>query len=129
MGFGLLVGFIILFDKRVTTLYNSLLHTRTSVHSHVFTSLCSVAASNSGRSHSSGLSNYEYIRPQLPASHSNSSQRLRPSRPLTTLVTHSPTDSTHLISTVLLVTSRMDHMKNTIPLSMFTGPCLVTAVL
>jgi hypothetical protein len=31
--------------QRVTTLYKSLLHTHTSVHSHVFTSRCSVAVS------------------------------------------------------------------------------------
>jgi hypothetical protein len=51
-------------------------YTHTSVHSHVFTSRCLVAASNSGHSPSSGFPNYP--RPQLPASHSNSSQRLNP---------------------------------------------------
>jgi hypothetical protein len=55
--------------------------THTSVHSHVFTSRCLVAASNGGRSPSSEFLNWP--RPQLPTSTSNSSQRLNPSNPLT----------------------------------------------
>jgi hypothetical protein len=55
--------------QRVTTLYSPLLHRHTSVHSHVFTSRCLVAASNGGRSPSSGFPNCP--QPQLPASHSN----------------------------------------------------------
>jgi hypothetical protein len=65
----------------VTTLYNSLLHAHTNVHSHFFTSHCSVAASNGRRYPSSGFPNYP--RRQLPASLSNSSQRLNLSSPLT----------------------------------------------
>jgi hypothetical protein len=73
----------------MTTLYSSLLHTHTSVPSHVFTSCCSVAACNGGHSPSSGFPNYP--RPQLPASHSNSSQRPNISCPLTHSLTHQPT--------------------------------------
>jgi hypothetical protein len=58
-------------------------YTNTRVHSHVSTSRCSVAASNSGRSPSSGFPNYP--RPQLPAPHSNSSQWLDLSSSLTHL--------------------------------------------
>jgi hypothetical protein len=50
----------------VTTFYNSLLRTNTR---HDFTGRCSVAASNSGSSPSSGLINCP--RPHLPASHSD----------------------------------------------------------
>jgi hypothetical protein len=57
----------------VTTPHDSLLHTCTSVHSHVFISRCLVAAFNGGRFLSADFPNY--FRPQLP-SHSNSSQRL-----------------------------------------------------
>jgi hypothetical protein len=57
-------------------------HAHTSVHSHVFTSRCSVAASNSGRSASSGFPNY--LRPLLQTSHSYSSQRLNLSSSLMT---------------------------------------------
>jgi hypothetical protein len=42
-----------------------------------FTSRCLVAASNGRRSSSSGFANY--IRPQLPVSHNNSSKQLNPS--------------------------------------------------
>jgi hypothetical protein len=56
-------------------------HTRSSQSIRVFTSHCLVAASNSGRSPSSGFPNCS--RSQLPASHSNSSQRLNPSDYLT----------------------------------------------
>jgi hypothetical protein len=62
--------------QRATTLYNSLLRTHTSVHSHVFTSRYAVAATNGGRSPSSGFSSYP--RPQLPASKSNNSSQLIP---------------------------------------------------
>jgi hypothetical protein len=48
--------------------------TQTSVLSHGLHSRCLVAASNGGRSPFSGFPNYP--RPQLPASNSNSSQRL-----------------------------------------------------
>jgi hypothetical protein len=58
--------------QRVTTLYSSLLHIHTSLYSHVFNSRCLVAASNGGRSPSSGFPNYP--RPQLQASNSNSEQ-------------------------------------------------------
>jgi hypothetical protein len=67
--------------QRVTALYNSLLHKHTSVHIHIFTSCCSVAVSNGGRSPSSRFLNYP--RPQLPTSLSNSSQQLNPSVYLT----------------------------------------------
>jgi hypothetical protein len=58
------------------TLHFTVTHTRapTSVHSHVFTSRCSVAASNGGRSPFSGFPNYP--RAQLPASQSNNSRQL-----------------------------------------------------
>jgi hypothetical protein len=82
-------------------------HARTSVHSHVFTNRFSVASSKGGLSLSSGFPNY--LRPQLPDSHSNSSQQLSPSSPLANLLTHQPTDSILLnwhSLTVLLLTSR-----------------------
>jgi hypothetical protein len=92
--------------------YNSLLlihthtHTHISVYSHVFTSRCLVGASNSGHPPSSGFPNCP--RPQLPASHSNSSQQLSPScsltNSITNLATHQPTNSTQLIC--LLIISR-----------------------
>jgi hypothetical protein len=76
--------------QRVTTLYSSLLHTQihthTQTHTTVFSSRCSVAASNSGQPPSSGFPNY--VRPQLPASHSNSSQRLHISSSLTHSLTN-----------------------------------------
>jgi hypothetical protein len=52
-------------------------HYYTSVHSHFFTSRCLVAVSNGGLSPTSVFPNGP--RPQLPASHSNSSQRLNQS--------------------------------------------------
>jgi hypothetical protein len=61
----------------------------TSVHSHVFTSRCLVADSNGGRSRHLGFRTIPV--PQLPASHSNSSQGLNPSSPLTNSLTHQPT--------------------------------------
>jgi hypothetical protein len=67
MGFGLMIRFIGLVDtERDYALQFTIIHTQTSAHSHVFTSRCSVAASNSGRSASSEFPNYP--RPQLPAS-------------------------------------------------------------
>jgi hypothetical protein len=76
-------------------------YTHFGVHSHVFTSRCSVAASNVGRPTSSGFPNYP--RPQLTASHSNSSQRLNLRSSLTqwmtNSVTHQPTNSTQLTLT------------------------------
>jgi hypothetical protein len=72
-------------------LYNTLLHTDTHTHYCPKSSLqflCSVAASNIGRSSSSILTNCP--RPQLPASHSISSQRLNFSSLLTNSVTHLP---------------------------------------
>jgi hypothetical protein len=56
-------------------------YTHTSVHSHDFTSRCSVAASKVGRSPSSGFPNYPCH--QLQDSHSNSPQRLNLSSSLT----------------------------------------------
>jgi hypothetical protein len=68
-------------------------YTHTSIHNYVCTSRYSVAASNSWRSPSSGFPNYP--RPQLLASHSNSSQRLTLSSSLshwlTDYATHQPT--------------------------------------
>jgi hypothetical protein len=58
MDFGFMKGFIGLFDTaRDYTLQFTITHTQTSVHSHVFTSRYSVAASNSGCSPSAGLPN------------------------------------------------------------------------
>jgi hypothetical protein len=71
-------------------------HIQTSVNSHVFNSRCSVAASNPGRSPSSGLKNYQ--RHQLPVSHGNSSQRLNCSS-LTNSVTHQLTNLNQLTLT------------------------------
>jgi hypothetical protein len=93
-GFVLMIGFIELFDTARD--YTLLLHTHTitRVYSHVFTRPCSVAASNGGRSLSSGFPNYP--RPQLPASNSKSSQRLNLSSPLT----HSVNSVTQVSSTI-----------------------------
>jgi hypothetical protein len=74
-------------DDSLTPWYSKWLHItvhyykHTSVHSHVFTSCCLVSASNSGQSPSSGFPNS--LRPQQPASNSNSSQWLKPSSFLT----------------------------------------------
>jgi hypothetical protein len=90
-----MIGFIGPFDTAHDyTLQFTLTHTYTSVHSHLFTSRCSVAASNSGRSPYSGFPNYTW--PQLPASSSNSSQRLNISSSLTNLVTHQTNNPTQL---------------------------------
>jgi hypothetical protein len=94
--------------QRVTTLSSSVLHTHALVFI-VFTSRCSVAASNGRRSPSSGFPNCPW--PQLPASHSNSSQwpdlSSSPTNSLTDLVTHQSNHSTllnRLTLTVLLIT-------------------------
>jgi hypothetical protein len=132
MGFGLMIGFL---DSVicVTTLYNSLLHTHThthiSVHSHVCTSRCSAAASNSRCSPSSGFSNCP--RPQLPAFHSNSSQWLNLSSSLTDWLTHSvthqPTNSkwltqlSELISVLLITSWHGPHRKHCSSIAVY-GP-------
>jgi hypothetical protein len=76
----------------MTTLYSTLLHTHTynSPQSRLHCR-CLVAASNGGRLPTSRLPNCP--RPQLPASHSNSPQRLNPSSPLTSPLTLQPTDN------------------------------------
>jgi hypothetical protein len=94
--------------------YNSWLHftfhyyIHTSAHSHVFTSRCFVAASKGRRYPSSGFPNC--LRPQLPASHSNSSQRLNSSSYITNSLTHQPTHwfsplTNCNLQVVLLITS------------------------
>jgi hypothetical protein len=90
----------------VTTLYSSLLHThaRTSVHSHVCTSRCSVANSIGGHSLSSGFRNYCW--PQLSASNSKNSQRPNLNSSLTGSVTHQQTLFTNSTDSVMLITSR-----------------------
>jgi hypothetical protein len=88
VSFGLMIAFIGLFHTaRDYTLQFTITHTY--VHSHVFISRCLVSASNGLRSPSSGLPNRP--RPQLPVSHSNSSQRMNLSSPLTHSHTHQPT--------------------------------------
>jgi hypothetical protein len=95
-------GVIIAFIKFVYTMRDYTFHyryyTHISVHSQVFTSRCSIAASNGGRSLFSKFPNY--LRPQLPASQGNSSQRLNLSSSLTywfiNSVTHQQTNSTQL---------------------------------
>jgi hypothetical protein len=80
-GFGLMIGFIGLFDTaRDYNLQFTVMHIHTIVHSRVFTSLM-VTASNGGRSPSSGFPNCP--RSQLPASNSNPWQRLYRSSPVT----------------------------------------------
>jgi hypothetical protein len=64
---------------------HSYTHIQTSVHNRVFTCCCLVVASNGGYSPSSGFPNYP--RPQLPASHSYSSQQLNPSSSLSNSIT------------------------------------------
>jgi hypothetical protein len=48
-GFGQWSDLLDSLTHRVTTFYNSLLYTQTSLHSHTFTSRCPVAASKGGR--------------------------------------------------------------------------------
>jgi hypothetical protein len=112
-GFWIDDGFIAHFDTaRDYNLQFIILHT--SVYSHMCTSRCSVAAFNGERSPSSGFPNY--LRPQLPPSHSNSSKRLNisssPTNSLTEWLTQSLTNqrtqfnSTFTNSTAPLITSR-----------------------
>jgi hypothetical protein len=88
-GFRLVIGFSELFNVQfVTTLYNPLSHTDyCSQFVTVSTSRCFVAASNGGRSPSSGCPNCPRL--QLPASHSNSSQQQSPSGYLINQLIHS----------------------------------------
>jgi hypothetical protein len=90
--------------------YPSLTHTHTQLHWSLL-----IAASNSGHSFSSGLPNCPW--PQLPASHSNSSQRLNLSSSLTNSLIHqllftalNSTDFTSL--TLLLITFRHGPHRN-----------------
>jgi hypothetical protein len=118
-----------------TLWYSTWLHlqytiTHNSVHSHVFTSRCSVPASNGGRSASSGYPNYS--RPQLPASQSKNSQRLNLSSSLTHSLTNQLTQHNWLTELTQLLywlqhigTNRTE---NTVPLLPFTGRCLVMVV-
>lgn len=78
-GFGLEIGFTGLFVTKITELYNSLSHTLVSTS----TSSLPLHGSgfNGGRSTSSG-SRTNHV-PQLPASNTNSSQRLSPNSSLT----------------------------------------------
>jgi hypothetical protein len=93
--------------QRVSTLCNSLLHKHTSVHSHKFTSRCSVAASNCGRFPSSGFSN-------LPR---------RQLRLISTIsVTHHPIPLNWLTRTVLHITSRHGQHRKHLPSVAFYGP-------
>jgi hypothetical protein len=78
-----MIGFIELYN-----LQSTITHTHTIVHSHVSTSRFSVAASNGGRPPSSAFPNCP--QPQLPASNSNSSQRLNRSCPVTNSPTNPP---------------------------------------
>jgi hypothetical protein len=71
-------------------------HIKSSQSVTVFTSCCLVAASNGKCSPSSGFSNCPW--PQLPASHSNSSQQLNPSGSLT-----------HSLSLSLSLTHSLSH--------------------
>jgi hypothetical protein len=114
-GFGLVMRFIELLqlaatsmDYALTVLHTSQItigHTRSSQSVTVFTSRCLVAASIGGGSPSSGFPNR--TRPQLPATHSNSSQWLNPSGYLT----HQPAQLDSL--TVLLIISRhVPHRKH-----------------
>jgi hypothetical protein len=73
--------------------------THTSVHSHVFTGRCSLAASKGRRSASSWFQNY--LQPQLLDSHSNSSQLLNLSNYPSNSLTHQPTNINQLNSTQL----------------------------
>jgi hypothetical protein len=81
MGFGSVIGLPNSYRSVTTSNYNRFInsHTLQFTKEHaedfsaccVFTSCCLVAASNCGRSSSSGFSNCHW--PQLPAAHSNSS--------------------------------------------------------
>jgi hypothetical protein len=103
-GFGLVTGFIELLqyattgkDYVLTVIHTSQITigpTSSSQSVTVFTSRCSVVASNGGLSASSGFPNCP--RPQLPASHSNSSEQLNSSGYLINSLTHQPTTDTVL---------------------------------
>jgi hypothetical protein len=98
-GFGLVIGFIGLFDKtRDCILLFTDTHARARAHIYTHTYpqsrlhyRCLVAVFNGGRSPSFGLPICSL--PQLPASHSNSSQRLSLSSSLIHSLTHQPVDS------------------------------------
>jgi hypothetical protein len=138
-GFGLMIGFIGLFyTARDYTLRFTITHARThrhahtGVHSHVFTSHFLIAASNGGCSPSLGFPNY--LRPQLPAFHSNSSQWLNPRNSLTQWITQQFTNQLtqpnwltplHLLSYLSHLDT--DRTENTVHL-LFTVRCLLTAV-
>jgi hypothetical protein len=99
-GFGLVIGFLGLLCNTWLHLTNHY-HRQTGVHSLVFTSRCSVAASNGGCSPSSGFPNYP--QPQLPASNSNGSLGLN----LSSSLSNSPTNYfTQLNSIALIKPSR-----------------------
>jgi hypothetical protein len=86
-----MIRFIQLFDETCDCTLESTIthaHTHYCVHSHVFTSRCSVAASNGRRSPSFGFPNYP--RASATASHINSSQRLNISSPLSNSLTRQP---------------------------------------
>jgi hypothetical protein len=107
MIFGLVIGFIELLQLITTTV---LLFTHFTIHymctkfSHyIFTECCLVAACNSRRSPSSGFPNCPW--PQLPASHSISSQLLNRSSPPTNSLSHQPTLFTNSLL-VLCITSQ-----------------------
>jgi hypothetical protein len=124
MGFGLVIGFIGLW-------YSALLHftlhcyTHTSVHSHIFTSRCLVTAFNGEHSHSSGFLNGP--RPQLPANHSYSSMT-EPQQLSKSLINQLLFASlTQLLSNCPAYFST-NCTENTVPLLLFMGCCLVTAV-
>jgi hypothetical protein len=104
-----MIGFIGLFDtaRHYTsqfTVTHPRTHTRSCLHSHVFTRRCSVAAYNGGHFPSSGCPNSP--RPQLRASKSSSSHDWTS---VVLSVTRQPTNSTNWTRpslTGLLVTSR-----------------------
>jgi hypothetical protein len=88
---------------------------------------CLAAASNGGRSPSSGFPKCH--RPQVPASHSNSSQRLNPSRPLTHSLTHSLTKQLLTDSSLILAPNLSclhlctDSAEKTLPIIVVTSCC------
>jgi hypothetical protein len=103
--FGLMIGFIGPFDIARNYTNKSLSHTDLCYQFvTVFICLCLVAASNGERSTSCGFPNYP--RPQLPASHSNSSQRLNCSSSLTNSTNSSITPLANSSLTVLRIISR-----------------------
>jgi hypothetical protein len=120
-GFGLMIGFIGLFERACDyTLQFTITHTHSIIHSHISINRYTVAASNDGRSSSFGFPNYP--RPQLPASHNNSSQRLNNSSSLinsqTDLVTHQTINWTQLpLTNCPAYNIGTDHTENTVPLS------------